>query len=143
MTEPLPYLAGAWSFERRLDDRRAGRVYTVTGTARFRPTDGDDGVLAYAETGQLSGDGQPPAGVERRLTWHDEGDSRVLIRFADGREYLHLDLGSGHAEGHHPCAPDTYLVTLTVEDDDAWTETWDVTGPAKDYTAVTRYIRHR
>ncbi|GGC85135.1 hypothetical protein GCM10011512_10010 [Tersicoccus solisilvae] len=142
MTEPLRYLAGAWSFERRLDDRRAGRVYTVTGSAVFGATS-EESTIAYAETGSLTGDGQPPAAVERRLTWHDEGDARVLIRFADGREYLRLDFGSGHAEGNHPCAPDTYLVTLTAEDDDAWTETWDVTGPAKDYTAVTRYTRHR
>lgn len=136
MNDAMRYFLGRWTMERRLHDRRAGRTYTVSGTAEFCLTD-DDGVLAYAETGEITGDGQPPAAVERRLTWHDEGGSRVLIRFADGRDYLRLDLGTGHADGVHPCAPDTYLVTLTIEDDDAWTETWDVTGPAKDYTAVT------
>ncbi|MEH0109043.1 DUF6314 family protein [Tersicoccus sp. MR15.9] len=140
MNGTLAWFVGRWSMERRLDDRRAGRAYTVTGTALFRTTD-VDGVLAYEETGELAGDGQPPAPVQRQLTWHDEGGARVLLRFADGREYLHLDLSDGHADGVHPCAPDTYLSTLTVEDDDAWSETWDVTGPAKDYTALTRYRR--
>ncbi|WP_083956128.1 DUF6314 family protein [Tersicoccus phoenicis] len=140
MTEPLTWFAGRWAMERRLDDRRAGRACTVTGTADFTATDDDD-VLAYAEVGTLTGDGQPSAAVERHLTLHDDGAPGVLVRFADGREYVRLELSGGYAEGVHHCAPDTYRITVRVDDDDAWTETWHVTGPAKDYTAVTRYRR--
>lgn len=63
------------------------------------------------------------------------------MRFADGRPFYQLDLRAGHCRAEHQCGQDLYVVFLRVVSDDSFTETWRVTGPAKDYEMTTTFVR--
>jgi len=151
------FLRGDWNVVRRICDHRAGQVGAFRGQASFRPCEdagpgdgglaeglapaGPDGrVLAYYEHGELRFGGHcGPA--SRSLLYLERADGSADVRFADGREFYRLDLRSGTWQAEHPCRADRYLVTTTVPAADRFTETWRVTGPAKDYELTTTYTR--
>ncbi|SNY47122.1 DUF6314 family protein [Paractinoplanes atraurantiacus] len=123
---------------RRILDHRAGVEGSFVGTAEF----GDD--LSYEEQGDLTyGDHRGPA--TRSLRYHDRGDRRLEVTFADGRPFYLLDLGEGESgdawSAEHPCAADTYVVAGRITGPDSYTEHWHATGPAKDYELITSYDR--
>lgn len=139
----LAWFAGCWQFDRQITEGSA--VHQVTGTAEFTDTAakiaGSLYSLDFLESGELRlAESEEAMPVERRLTHHAAADG-IDVRFADGGHYLTLDLSGGDSTANHPCKADDYLITVTIDDQDNWTELWQVTGPTKDYSAVTRYRR--
>ena len=138
------FLRGDWHVVRRICDHRTGQAGSFRGEASFRP--GETGlspggrVLAYDEHGELRfGGHRGPA--SRSLLYLELADGSADVRFADGREFYRLDLRSGTWQAEHPCRADRYLVMTTVPAADTFTETWQVTGPAKDYELTTTSTR--
>jgi hypothetical protein len=129
--DPLSLL-GPWSLHRTIEDRVAGETTTVTGTLTLS-RDGED--VAWREVGEWSRRGALLP-VERTLRVvrrdvHQEAAWWVL--FEDGREFHPWSPGEPVV---HPCGADTYrgLVEGTPQ---AWRVTWEVRGPAKDYTMLS------
>jgi hypothetical protein len=138
----IDFLSGDWIVARSIVDHRAGQIGSFRGLASVRPCAelGDTRALTYAESGELEfGSHRGPAA--RSLLIRDAGDGTADIRFADGREFYRLDLRSGSDVAAHPCRADKYDVTVTRLSADSYSETWRVTGPAKDYELRTTYTR--
>jgi Family of unknown function (DUF6314) len=135
----LGYLSGDWHLERLISDRRTGQDGVFRGQARFRPS-ADEQVLEYREDGELEfGSYRGPA--SRSLIYCGRPDGAADVRFADGREFYRLDLGSGTCQAEHPCRADQYVVTVTRRSPVSFTETWRVAGPNKDYDMTATYTR--
>jgi Family of unknown function (DUF6314) len=143
----LGYLHGDWDVVREIADHRSGVAGSFRGHASFRPqpeaadADGLDGrVLELTEQGELRfGARRGPA--SRSLLYYGCSDGSAEVRFADGREFYHLDLRTGACHAVHPCRADRYAVTVTWLSADSFTEVWQVTGPAKDYDLTSVYTR--
>ena len=136
------FLLGEWDVVREVRDYRSGRTGTFRGTARLapEPAAGAGVVLSYRERGELTFGGHSgPA--SRSLSYRERPDGAADVRFADGRPFYRLDLRGGHWQAEHLCGADRYVVFLRVLSGDSFTETWRVTGPAKDYEMTTTYVR--
>lgn len=133
------FLAGAWRIARTVRDARLGQDGSFDGTGLFEQ--GADGGLLLRETGTLRfGDHAGPAEQTYRYSFPD-GPRRAMVFRHDGSPFHDLDLSDGTAEVLHHCGADVYRGGFRVEDHDAWTVRWVVTGPRKDYHMVTRYSR--
>jgi hypothetical protein len=145
----MGYLAGDWDVVREIADHRSGVAGSFRGRASFRPRPEssapdpgcpDGRVLEFTEQGQLRfGAHHGPAG--RSLLYYGCSDGSADVRFADGREFYHLDLRTGGCHAVHPCRADRYAVTVTWLTADSFTEVWQVTGPDKDYDLTSVYTR--
>ena len=103
------------------------------GAAQWRP-DGD-GAL-YVETGELV----LPSGrfaATRRYRWGRD----LSVWFDDGRFFHKVPADGGDAA--HWCDPDQYDVHYDFADWPNWQVRWQVRGPRKDYTMVSRYVPSR
>lgn len=131
---------GEWVFERVVSDRLADEVIEVGGNVTFteeRPVD-SAGRIRWAEQGVMRRRGaEIPVTrtlflVERAGEWH--------VTFEDGRDFHPWSPG---AEVVHLCGADTYagLVEPDPRHEGRWQVTWQVSGPRKDYTMVTRLRR--
>jgi hypothetical protein len=137
--DTLAFLRGRWRLERRLDDHRRGVRGTFTGDAEFAATD-DPAVLRYAERGELRfGGHNGPA--TRALVCIGRPGGAVDVRFADGRDFYRLDLGTGSCQAEHLCGRDRYAVTVRVLSEFLVEECWHVLGPQKAYDTVTTLHR--
>jgi hypothetical protein len=135
--DTLTFLLGAWAIERTINDHRDADTVRFHGIALVQaaPT----GAL-YTETGQVSTPHHSgPARRTLLLSPHEDGT--VGVNFRDGRPFLDLDLSSGAARATHPCRADRYEMSFAVLGADELVECWRVTGPAKNYRAVTRWRR--
>jgi hypothetical protein len=130
--------AGDWQIGRRITDRLTGQTGQFDGIAVLSPQGTGD--LRYSETGKLLwGDG-PPLQADRTYLWvFEDGQARVL--FADGRPFHSFQPGISGAGTDHLCGADLYRVTYGFTDWPEWSVQWDVSGPRKDYTLVSRYWR--
>ncbi|MGH3359873.1 MAG: DUF6314 family protein [Nocardioidaceae bacterium] len=138
----LAYLAGRWSVVRVIEDRSAGVVGGFEGTLDCTP-DADAATLTMHEHGELDWSGvRRPAFRTTRLAVGDQ-PGVAEVRFDDGRLFHTLDLRSGVWVADHPCAPDAYEGTFTVNGRDAWAYEWRVTGPRKDLLLRSRVTRER
>jgi len=143
--DTLAFLAGDWNVLRWISDHRTGTDGEFRGTASFRRRPADDassdhGTLEYTEHGDLAfGSHQGPA--FRSLIYSGRADGAADVWFADGRPFFRLDLRTGHCEAEHPCKADQYLVTVTRQGQDCFTERWQVAGPEKDYEMTATYTR--
>ncbi len=141
-TSTASFLRGQWNLARELHDYRSGQCGSLRGSARFQPAPSDDGSswLDYQEHGELTfGGHRGPA--SRSLRYRDLPDGTADVLFSDGRAFYRLDLRAGRCEAEHLCGADQYLVCVRVVSGDSFTETWRVTGPAKDYEMTTAYVR--
>ncbi|MFF6994080.1 DUF6314 family protein [Streptomyces sp. NPDC008313] len=164
VADVLEYLAGEWRVERVVRDLAGGVEGRFTGTTAFTPLDAGTGSGATAGLGSEDDDGGGRAGGGGLLhhesgvfVWHGtprpaERTLRFLpgprpgtaaVRFADGRPFHDLDLGTGRYVADHPCAADHYRGEFTVTDRDHWRTVWRVAGPAKDLVLTTGYTRVR
>lgn len=124
---------GRWLVERTIDDR-LGHPGRFDGTARFTP-DGEG--LRYREEGTLRL-GDLALAAHRDYLWREDGDG-IAVLFPDGRPF-HRFRALGWAVGtDHPCGRDLYRVAYDFAGWPDWSAEWTVTGPAKDYTMVSRY----
>jgi len=147
--DTMGYLAGEWDVVREIADHRTGQAGSFRGRASFRPRPGSAAaepggpgraVLEFTEQGELKFAGhRGPA--SRSLRYVGRGDGSAAVCFADGRDFYALDLRSGSCRAVHPCRADRYSVTVTRLSPDAFTEVWQVTGPAKDYDLTSVYTR--
>lgn len=65
---------------------------------------------------------------------------RAIVRFPDSREFIRLDEEPVQTVLHH-CGDDTYRGRFFFLSAVAWIETWQVTGPRKNYRSIARYQR--
>ena len=121
-------LVGRWSLTRRLADRRAGVLGTMSGALVIGP-DGDG--LRWAESGVLRWAGREVPATRTYLL----RDGWVL--FEDGRPFHPWRPGRPVT---HPCRDDLYTGLIAV-DGDRLRVLWDVRGPTKDQRIVTRCRR--
>ncbi|TDL79578.1 trigger factor [Palleronia sediminis] len=134
MGPQLARFAGDWTLMRAIEDRRLGRSGLFEGHATFRP---EGAVLRYDEAGRLSLGGATMAARQTHL-WRLEG-GRIHVSFADGRPFHDFDPDLAEAAARHDCAPDLYRAIYGFGDWPCWTLRWQVTGPVKDYTSLSRY----
>jgi len=135
----LGFLSGDWLVDRAITDRRSGQHGVFEGRARFRPA-GSGHSLEFTEDGELQfGCHRGPA--RRSLRYAARPDGSADVRFADGRDFYRMDLRSGTCAADHPCRADRYHVRVTLLGPDRFAETWQVTGPDKDYEMRTTYRR--
>lgn len=127
---------GRWSLSRAIDDRRAGRPGTFVGTAEF--TADGPGAANYVEEGQLMVPGLVAMKASRRYRWVFAG-AEIEVFFEDGRPFHTIRGDVGAPAAHHDCPPDVYDVTYDFARFPLWRATWEVRGPAKDYTMQTDY----
>jgi hypothetical protein len=66
-----------------------------------------------------------------------------MFYFLDGRPFVELDLVGGKWRSVHVCGDDRYEIATAVCSNDMVRERWQVTGPEKDYDAVTTLSRLR
>ncbi|MER8012006.1 DUF6314 family protein [Streptomyces sp. NPDC094149] len=135
----LAYLRGRWHVARTVRDLASGDEGQFEGTTEFSPLEG--GGLKHFESGTFVWQGVPrPA--ERTLRFLPGNTPGTAdVRFADGRPFHDLDLGTGRHVADHPCSADLYRGEFTVRDTDHWRTVWRVRGPAKDLVLVTDYVR--
>ena len=135
--DTFAFLLGDWSLRREITDHRTGERGVFDGSAELRAA----GPRArYAERGQLRYRGYE--GVARRSLDLIRGENgRVAVHFLDGRLFFDLDLGAGECQAEHPCRADRYELGFTVPSADVIHERWRVSGPAKDYEALTTWCR--
>lgn len=130
--------AGSWILSRQIVDRHGGQDGRMDGRMVLAPQ-GDD-MLQYAEMGEMRLDNGPVLQASRSYLWRFAID-RVVVTFADGAAF-HSFVPKGQAAGtDHPCGDDFYRVAYDFTPWPHWTATWDVSGPRKDYTSVSRYQR--
>lgn len=128
-------LAGAWRYDREIEDRLAGETSRIEGEAQFA-TD-VDGRIAWRETGEWA---RPhgPVRVHRNL-WLEDRAGEWWVTFEDGRDF-HPWTSAEPVE--HPCGRDVYTGRVTPgPDQDHWSLEWVASGPEKDYTMRTAYTR--
>ncbi|WP_289155372.1 DUF6314 family protein [uncultured Salipiger sp.] len=126
----LEAFIGEWRLEREIREASGGSG-RFEGVARWVPE--DEGAL-YVETGELV----LPSGrfaAERRYRWGAD----LSVWFEDGR-FFHQVPAEGGETGHW-CDPDQYDVRYDFSDWPQWQVRWQVRGPRKDYSMVSRYAR--
>ena len=128
-------LIGSWRFARAIHDRSSDADYDADGAAEFAAL--VDGSVRWSERGVLSWDGGSTP-VERTLFLVPR-DGKWMVTFDDGREFHPW---TARAVSHW-CAPDSYSGVLSARSGvtDAWSLTWTVEGPHKNYTMATTYRR--
>lgn len=131
-------LLGSWSLTRVVHDRRARERRDVTGTTTL--TEEAPGRIRWTEAGTMAWPGHEVP-VARTLYAVREGDDWWVL-FADGRPFHPWTVGTWV---DHPCPPDRYrgLVEVAGDPVEAWTVTWEATGPEKNYRMVTAHDRRR
>ncbi|MFY0691971.1 MAG: trigger factor [Paracoccaceae bacterium] len=134
----LDAFGGTWTLEREIEDYRSGATGGLTGQAVFAPD--AHGAMLYEEDGTLRLGAQPPMRATRRYSWASGADG-ITVFFEDGRLFHTIAADQARPEARHDCAPDLYLVSYDFSRWPAWSATWRVTGPAKDYRMVSRYSR--
>jgi hypothetical protein len=127
----LADFAGIWRLERQITHQN-GPPAEFLGRAEWQPAPGG---MQYFEQGKLSIAGHPPVQAERRYFWHDD----LRVDFSDGRFFHQVPAMGGTAR--HWCDPDMYDVRYDFSGWPRFEVTWQVAGPAKEYTMVSRYTR--
>jgi uncharacterized protein DUF6314 len=127
--DPIAYLAGRWTVQRRLTDLETGTEGSFDGVAEFAA----DGT--WTETGRL------------RFGAYDGEARRVLrivngaVEFADGRPFHPLDLSGGACVVEHLCGEDRYAGEYAVAGPDELRVSWFVSGPRKRQVIESVYRR--
>jgi hypothetical protein len=139
------FLMGHWSLERTIDDHLAKMEISVNGVAAITDTthsaSGAKGRWGtYVENGELCIDGHHGP-TNRLLNITSEPDSPIILRFADARIFADLDLRTGIWHATHRCGQDRYEITTRIVSDQEIEELWQVIGPYKNYSAMTKLQR--
>ncbi|WP_258804966.1 DUF6314 family protein [Pseudarthrobacter sp. NS4] len=130
---------GHWTLERDLLDRADGTRGTFSGVVLFTPT--DDGGLALREEGTMRWPSfTGPASREYLLGPAGRPDA-LDVFFPDGRPFHRMSFTPEANLDNHWCNPDTYRVAYAWEGPDAFSYSWDVTGPRKDLLLTSRLLR--
>ncbi|MEQ4499640.1 DUF6314 family protein [Nocardioides kribbensis] len=124
---------GTWSVERDIDDRHDGLRRSVVGLAELALL--VDGRVRWHEHGTMSWPGMSVP-VSRTLYVEPRAQG-WWVTFEDGRDFHPWEPG---VQVDHPCGRDHYRGLLEPGSPaGGWTITWEVRGPAKDYTMVAAH----
>ncbi len=143
--DTLTFLLGVWDLDRSIDDHQSGTRGGFIGRAKLTATPVGNASAPpegahYEENGELNfGAYRGPA--RRTLDYVRLEGASVLLRFADGRPFIDLDLRNGDCHRIHDCGEDRYEITMVVISADTVEERWHVQGLDKDYVAVTTLHR--
>lgn len=127
---------GRYSVSRTITDRRAGAETRFEGEAEIAAA--PDGAV-YTESGSLIM-GQSRFSAERTYLWRAAGP-RIEVAFDDGRPFHDFDPETGGQATEHLCGQDLYRGGYDFREWTCWSVTWEVSGPRKDYTSITWYVR--
>jgi hypothetical protein len=122
---------GRWDITRKIVPSQ-GPHADFSGQGVWRAATGG---AAYRETGLLNVQGAAPMTAERGYFWGDD----LAVLFEDGRFFHQVPPGGGRAT--HFCDPDTYVVEYDFAGWPAFSVTYTVTGPRKDYVMHSHYTR--
>lgn len=133
-------LAGSWSFDRVIEGQGSMR-----GTATFTPLDTES--LAYREQGRLRLLNGTELEAEREYIFR-KGDRGFDVFFKETPLRLFHTIALAASDGGalggsagHLCNLDHYQSTYTFRHDGSFVVRHVVSGPRKDYTMVTTYVR--
>jgi len=143
--DTLAFLLGTWDLERAIDDYRSGSDGLFRGSATLVQSEAVTansryGQARYQESGELRF-GTQVTRASRTLVYERLPDTSVMLHFADGKPFVDLNLESGEWRALHHCVDDLYELTTTVRSASVVEERWRVSGPTKDYLAVTTLTR--
>lgn len=133
-------LVGSWSLNRVIEGQA-----TMQGIATFTPL--DEGRLAYREHGSLKLANGITVQAEREYVFSGgDGGFKVFIREDPPRLFHEVLLSAssgGELSGHarHFCKPDEYQSAYMFMPDGTFVVRHAVSGPRKDYTMTTTYMR--
>jgi hypothetical protein len=144
IADTLAFLLGTWDLKRSIEDHRSGMRGVFDGRAWLAATFGGSAAgpekAHYTEAGELRF-GTNLTRASRTLVYERLGDGAVMLLFADGKPFVDLNLQSGEWGSVHHCREDLYELTTSVRSESVLQERWRVTGPSKDYVAVTTLTR--
>ncbi|MCK0166065.1 DUF6314 family protein [Jannaschia sp. S6380] len=130
--ERLAALSGRWTTARALI-HADGSGAQFLGSTIWTP---EGGRMRCVEAGDLHQDGRTfPA--RRETFWHAFSDG-IAVSSSDGRPFHRI---GPDQDALHDCPPDTYRLRYDWSAWPAWSVRWRVTGPRKNYRALTRYRR--
>jgi len=133
----LADLEGQWQLSRIITDRRRGIVGRLEGQVIWRP---DAAGLRQEESGLLHFGDAPPMQASRTYLWRASPAGAGLdVFFEDGRAFHRLS--PGQTTDTHHCDPDIYHVSYDFSAWPQWEQRWEVHGPRKDTTLVSRFMR--
>lgn len=127
----LANLAGSWRTRRAIHHADGARM-RFDGVSEWER---DGNFLRCVETGTLW-QGSTKFEARRETLWRATGTA-IEVSFADGRPFHMID----GPEAHHDCPPDDYRLSYDFGAWPKWSVRWRVTGPRKNYRALTRYAR--
>ncbi|OZI44249.1 DUF6314 family protein [Bordetella genomosp. 4] len=143
VSQLLDQFEGHWQLSRSIEQEHA----TMRGNATFSRVEND--VLLYHEEGLLTLHNGHTVRCTRRYKFLAQGESLAIL-FNDGpdegKTFVELAF-SGEITGvltaadKHYCGKDIYSVVYRLSLPDAYETDICVSGPNKDYRAVTRYTR--
>ncbi len=143
--DTLAFLLGTWALNRTIEDHRTTTSGLFEGQASVADLAAAGACSAcqrarYEESGELRF-GTRVTRASRSLLYARLDDASVMLHFADGRPFVPLDLRSGEWHSVHHCGDDLYELDTTVHSPSVIQERWRVTGPSKDYVALTTLTR--
>ncbi|HEY8963605.1 MAG TPA: DUF6314 family protein [Alphaproteobacteria bacterium] len=128
----LPDLEGMWRIERRIIHQNA----RFEGILNFKRS-GDD--LIYTEKGLMR---LPTATTEAYRSYiYRPSAQEWQVFYDDGRPFLNLKFEQGVARYTHDCTPDIYRATFKIKNKNEWICAFLVSGPRKNYFAVSRMTK--
>jgi hypothetical protein len=152
------FLKGEWTVTKTMDYVRGGRKAHFAGLVGFSAMcqapltlhSVEDGVTTFVpEMEEFSS--------YKRLLWDCSGEHAVEVSFDEAfgqdeerailerRRFFHtLSWAAPTAEpilSEHPCGPDVYRGRITFDSPDSFCLTWDVSGPRKLGSVVSRFRR--
>jgi len=139
-SEVLKRLTGSWSFNRLI----AGQG-SMQGLATFTPLDPD--TLAYREHGRLKLLTGTVLEAEREYVFREHGPGfDVFFKETPPRLFHAVSLsafgdGALSASADHLCNQDHYQSTYSFRPDGSFVIRHVVSGPRKDYSTLTTYVR--
>ena len=155
------YLSGQWHVRKEMFYARGGKDATFAGDAAFEALDDGQRHLLYKEDGIMTLADQRRLTASRRLIYDFEpvGDcpNRICIYFDEAlsrdrgavlrdARYFHdlwlpADPTASPPPFNHPCGPDVYTGTLSLESADTFVLDWRVDGPRKSGVQTFQYRR--
>jgi hypothetical protein len=144
IVDTFGFLVGRWRVTRSIEDHWNQSSGWFEGVATFAQGDSAaperERSAHYDESGQLYF-GDHTSAVQRHLDYRERVDGSVGLYFADGREFVDLNLGVGVWNSFHLCGNDKYSVATVARSQDIVEEHWQVRGPTKGYDAQTTLTR--
>ena len=136
------YLEHQWYFNRRVIHHKTDQLVCIEGAAGWRELEAGVGrSLLYEELGVVK-----MASYTGNATQRYSYDLRCAgvadVHFRDGRFFYRLDLTTGCCDIEHLCRDDTYRGVFDVVSETLFRQSWQVSGPRKNFSSHTDFFRY-